>query len=222
VQFAELFAVSATGTRSASATACASPTSRQQFTQGNVDFTDGSLDMAISGEGFFILSDGGARCIRAPAPSASIRNGYVVNSEQPAPAGVRRIRRADSTPAPSRTCVWSRARVRRRRPERGGGAEPAGRTPPRRGRDLRSADPDSYTTTHLEHRSTTRSARAHGTRSTSKTATANTWTQRLYVDGAAGRHAADARLLNTGALQTPAGGQIVPSRRTRRPLARRR
>lgn len=34
---------------------------RQQFSQGNRDFTDNSLDLAINGEGFFVTSDGGDR-----------------------------------------------------------------------------------------------------------------------------------------------------------------
>lgn len=34
---------------------------RQQFSQGNRDFTDNSLDLAINGEGFFVVSDGGDR-----------------------------------------------------------------------------------------------------------------------------------------------------------------
>lgn len=32
----------------------------QQFTQGNISFTDNSLDLAINGQGFFILNDAGA------------------------------------------------------------------------------------------------------------------------------------------------------------------
>ena len=32
----------------------------QQFAQGNIDFTDNNLDLAISGPGFFIVSDDGA------------------------------------------------------------------------------------------------------------------------------------------------------------------
>jgi flagellar hook protein FlgE len=33
----------------------------QQFTQGTIDFTGNNLDMALSGRGFFVLSDGGSR-----------------------------------------------------------------------------------------------------------------------------------------------------------------
>jgi flagellar hook protein FlgE len=32
----------------------------QQFTQGNIDITERDLDLAISGDGFFIVNDGGS------------------------------------------------------------------------------------------------------------------------------------------------------------------
>ena len=31
----------------------------QQFSQGNIEFTDSNLDLAINGQGFFIVDDGG-------------------------------------------------------------------------------------------------------------------------------------------------------------------
>lgn len=53
----------------------------QQFSQGNVEFTDNSLDLAISGEGFFVLkgTDGSEIYTRAGAFGLD-REGYVVNS----------------------------------------------------------------------------------------------------------------------------------------------
>jgi flagellar hook protein FlgE len=53
----------------------------QQFSQGSVDFTSNSLDLAINGEGFFVLEDDGGTQFftRAGAYSAN-REGYVVNS----------------------------------------------------------------------------------------------------------------------------------------------
>ena len=57
----------------------------QQFAQGNVEFTDNSLDLSISGEGFFILREGGAAqtgsylYTRAGAYQVD-RDGFVVNS----------------------------------------------------------------------------------------------------------------------------------------------
>jgi len=52
----------------------------QQFAQGNIDFTDNSLDMAISGEGFFTLSRNGAHVYSRAGNFSVDRNGYVVNN----------------------------------------------------------------------------------------------------------------------------------------------
>jgi len=61
-EFADVFALSfggisqtavGTGTRLAAVT--------QQFSQGNIDFTGNNLDLALNGQGFFILDDGGSR-----------------------------------------------------------------------------------------------------------------------------------------------------------------
>ncbi len=52
----------------------------QQFSQGSVDFTSNNLDLAISGQGFFVLEnpDGTIGYTRAGAYSVD-RDGYVVN-----------------------------------------------------------------------------------------------------------------------------------------------
>ena len=52
----------------------------QQFAQGNVEFTNNSLDLAINGEGFFVLSDGGSNVYSRAGAYSVDRNGYVVNS----------------------------------------------------------------------------------------------------------------------------------------------
>jgi len=51
----------------------------QQFTRGNVSFTDNDLDLAISGEGFFILDDNGSRAYTRAGAFGLDRDGYVVN-----------------------------------------------------------------------------------------------------------------------------------------------
>lgn len=43
----------------------------QQFTQGNIEFTENSLDLAISGNGFFTLADNAT----SPTPTSFTRNG---------------------------------------------------------------------------------------------------------------------------------------------------
>ena len=52
----------------------------QQFTQGNIDFTQNALDLAINGEGFFVLSDAGTRLYTRAGAFSVDREGYVVNA----------------------------------------------------------------------------------------------------------------------------------------------
>tara|TARA_R110001592_G_scaffold83774_1_gene248085 strand:- start:2846 stop:4792 length:1947 start_codon:yes stop_codon:yes gene_type:complete len=53
---------------------------RQMFSQGNVSFTDSNLDLAITGNGFFVLSDQGeAKYSRAGQFSVE-KDGYLVNN----------------------------------------------------------------------------------------------------------------------------------------------
>jgi flagellar hook protein FlgE len=80
-QFAEVFAV---GTQSVSSSASGSGVRlseiAQQFTQGNIDFTDNALDLAIGGEGFFVLNDNGARSYSRAGAFGVDNAGYVVNA----------------------------------------------------------------------------------------------------------------------------------------------
>src|ERR1700741_1514804 len=60
-EFADLFATSQQGVAStATGNGVRVSEIAQQFAQGNIDFTDSSLDLAIWGNGFFAMSDGGA------------------------------------------------------------------------------------------------------------------------------------------------------------------
>ena len=81
-QFAEVFAV---GTQSVSSSASGSGVRlsavAQQFTQGNIDFTDNALDLAIGGEGFFVLNDNGARSYTRAGAFGVDNQGNVVNAE---------------------------------------------------------------------------------------------------------------------------------------------
>ena len=81
-QFSEVFAV---GTQSVSSSAAGSgvrlSTIAQQFTQGNIDFTDNALDLAIGGEGFFVISDGGARSYTRAGAFGVDNEGFVVNAQ---------------------------------------------------------------------------------------------------------------------------------------------
>jgi flagellar hook protein FlgE len=52
----------------------------QQFTQGTVSFTNNNLDLAVNGDGFFRLSDGGSIVYTRAGAFSSDREGYLVNS----------------------------------------------------------------------------------------------------------------------------------------------
>ncbi len=53
----------------------------QQFSQGNIDFTDNNLDMAINGGGFFMMDKGGERVYSRAGAIEIDREGFMVNSD---------------------------------------------------------------------------------------------------------------------------------------------
>lgn len=80
-EFADLFPISAYGL-SSTATGVGVRTSRvaQQMTQGPINTTSNTLDLAISGEGFFTLSDNGSMVYTRAGAFGTDKNGYVVNA----------------------------------------------------------------------------------------------------------------------------------------------
>jgi flagellar hook protein FlgE len=52
----------------------------QQFGQGNIEFTASNLDMAVNGEGFFIVSDDGTESYTRSGAFTTDREGFVVDS----------------------------------------------------------------------------------------------------------------------------------------------
>lgn len=84
-EFAEVFANSPFGlSRTAIGSGARTAAVAQQFGQGNIEFTDNSLDIAISGGGFFRLSDQGTAVYSRAGNFSADRAGFVVN-----PAGHR-------------------------------------------------------------------------------------------------------------------------------------
>lgn len=53
---------------------------KQVHEQGNIQFTDNNLDLAISGEGFFVLSDNGSSLYSRAGSFGLDKDGYIVNS----------------------------------------------------------------------------------------------------------------------------------------------
>ncbi len=54
---------------------------KQSFGQGNISFTDNGLDMAISGDGFFILNNGGEIRYSRAGQFGIDKDGYVTNNQ---------------------------------------------------------------------------------------------------------------------------------------------
>jgi flagellar hook protein FlgE len=81
-EFAEMFAVSPQGVATtAIGNGVRVSAVAQQFSQGNVDTTGNNLDLAISGQGFFTLSDNGALLYSRAGAFRTDNTGYVVNSQ---------------------------------------------------------------------------------------------------------------------------------------------
>jgi flagellar hook protein FlgE len=82
IQFSDIFATSNLGS-SSNATGSGVKISdvSQQFSQGNVEFTDNNLDLAISGPGFFVLNDNGTNVYTRSGSFGVDRNGFIVNAQ---------------------------------------------------------------------------------------------------------------------------------------------
>ncbi len=80
-EFADVFATAFSGiSRNAIGAGVRLASVTQQFNQGNIDFTGNNLDMAVSGKGFFVLSDGGTQTYTRDGAFRIDRDGFVVNA----------------------------------------------------------------------------------------------------------------------------------------------
>jgi flagellar hook protein FlgE len=210
-EFADLFATSQQGV-SATATGNGVRVSNvaQQFTQGNIDFTDNSLDLAISGQGFFMMSDNGALAYSRAGAFQVDRDGFVVNAKQQrlqvypplANGGFNtgglsdlNLTTGESAPAAS-TSVDVTLNL------------PADALQPTTA-VFDPADATSYNNATSLTVYDSLGAAHTGTLYFVKGAVANTWDTRLYVDGTAVGGAQALTYSNAGVLTTPASGQIT-------------
>ncbi len=81
-EFADVYAVSNTGSGS-TAIGQGVQTLRvaQQFTQGNITFTDNGLDLAISGDGFFIVEDSGSPAYTRSGAFGLDKDGFISDAK---------------------------------------------------------------------------------------------------------------------------------------------
>jgi flagellar hook protein FlgE len=205
-EFADVFAVGAqaigNGVRLASVS--------QEFSQGGVDFTDRGLDLAISGEGFFTLSDNGVVSYTRVGSFGVDRDGFVTNAQgdrlQIFPitntgtfntGTLADLQLATSDSAPQAT---TRTEFGINLP---GNAAP----PPVAVFDPNNASSFNHSTavTIYDSLGATHTANAYFI----KTATANQWEARFYIDGTAVGGANTMVYSNLGVLTTPATGAFT-------------
>jgi flagellar hook protein FlgE len=80
-EFSDIYAASLLGTPGTAIGQGVSLNSvTQDFSQGNIEFTNNSLDLAINGSGFFSLSDGGVATYSRAGAFQLDRDGFIVNA----------------------------------------------------------------------------------------------------------------------------------------------
>ncbi|GHA89335.1 flagellar hook protein FlgE [Cognatilysobacter bugurensis] len=210
-EFADVYAVSAYGgSQNAIGAGVRLAKVAQQFGQGNIDFTGKTLDMALSGRGFFTLSNQGAQVYSRAGNFGADRDGFVVNPAghrlqvyAPTPSGVGfemgrmtdlRLSTNDSPPrATASVDVLTNL--------------PANATPP----TITPIDPnDPATYNHTTSLTVYDSLGASHSQSIYyvKTANPNEWQMHTYVDGNAIGGPQTLQYSGTGALVAPVGGRV--------------
>ncbi|WP_045738594.1 flagellar hook protein FlgE [Xanthomonas sp. MUS 060] len=212
-EFADQFTVSGYGlARNAVGSGVRVSNVAQQFSQGNIDPTGRNLDLAISGSGFFTLSNNGARIYSRAGNFQTDANGYVVN-----PQGARlqvfpptasgngfavgtlsdlQLQTTDSPPNPTSTLNLTFTL-------------PGNAQPP----TVATFDPNNANS----YNSSTGGTTVYDSLGVShiqtsyfvKTATPNQWQVYNYIDGVAAGGASTLQFSNNGMLSNPANGQIA-------------
>jgi flagellar hook protein FlgE len=210
-EFAELFSVSPAGT-SNTQTGNGVRVSRvaQQFGQGNIEVTGNSLDMAVSGEGFFILSDAGALNYSRSGAFTVNETGDVVNSRgqrlQVYPTngtggfntgGLSDLRLVTNVSAPAAT---QNAEVLFNLPANATAPTVAPFDPANANTYNEATSLTVYDSLGAAHTATMYYI---------KDAAPNAWNAQLYVDGTAVGGLQPLQYTNTGTLAVPAGGSIT-------------
>jgi flagellar hook protein FlgE len=210
-EFGDLFAATQSGV---SATAVGNGTAvtemAQQFTQGNIETTGNNLDLAISGNGFFTLSQKGALAYTRDGQFQTDKDGNVVTATganlQVYPplasggfntGGLVNLQLTTNESAPQATAS---AQI--------SANLPANATPPATP-VFNATDPTSYNNTTSMTVYDSLGAAHTATLYFVKTAAANSWTSQLYVDGNAVGTPQALTYSNTGALTTPANGLVT-------------
>lgn len=182
----------------------------QQFSQGNIESTGNNLDLAISGNGFFTMSDNGALVYTRDGEFQEDANGNVVNSAGQNlqvyaalqnggfnTGNLTNLNITTNVSAPQATTTASIT-----------ASLPADATAPTNP-TFNPSDPTSYTDTTSMTVYDSLGAAHTASLYFIKGATANDWTTQLYVDGTAVGTPQALDYTTSGALQTPANGNVT-------------
>lgn len=181
----------------------------QQFGQGNITSTGNNLDLALSGSGFFIVSNNGGLNYTRDGAFQVDQNGYLVTASGERVQGYAplanggfntggltslQLTTAESAPQATTTAGVSLNL-------------PANATAPTTS-PLNPADPATYTDTTSMTVYDSLGAAHTAQLYFLKGAAANAWTSQLYVDGTAVGGAQPLAFSSSGVLTTPANGQV--------------
>ncbi len=210
-QFAEVFAV---GTQSVSSSASGSgvrlSTISQQFTQGNIDFTDNALDLAIAGEGFFVLSDNGTRSYSRAGAFGVDNQGNVVNAQglrlQAYPFAGNGL---FNTGTPQDLQLETGANPPQATTRASLGLNLPANAPVPANPVFDPLDPSSFNHTTSVTVYDSLGAAHTATTYFIKDAAANTWNTQVEIDGTPVAGATQVVFNNDGSLQSPAGGLMA-------------
>lgn len=181
----------------------------QQFGQGNITSTGNNLDLALSGSGFFIVSDNGALSYTRNGSFQVDQNGYLVTASGEQVQGYAPLANGSFntgglssmqlTTAESAPQATTTADILLNLPSSAAAPTNA---------PLNPADPTTYTDTTSLTVYDSLGAAHTAQLYFMKGATANNWTTQLYVDGTAVGGAQALTYSSSGALTSPANGQV--------------
>ncbi|MFC4764354.1 flagellar hook protein FlgE [Dyella koreensis] len=181
----------------------------QQFTAGNIENTNNSLDFAISGDGFFTLKDGKGLSYTRAGAFRQDANGYVVNSAGQnlqvfppnAAGGFDNSTLADLRLITSQNAAKATNNVQLAL------NLPSNATPPAKAFSPTDATSFNQSTPFTAYDSL--GATHNGTVYFVRNAAANTWDAHLYIDGTDTGAVQQLSFNSSGALATPAGGKLT-------------
>ena len=208
-EFASLFAQTQEGvSQTAIGNGVATAEIAQQFTQGNINSTSNNLDLALSGSGFFIVSNNGALSYTRDGAFQVDQNGYLVTASGERVQGYQPLSTGGFNTGGLSDLQLSTALVS---PQATTTADvslnlPSNATVPPDA--FNPTDPNSYTdTTSLtvyDSLGAAHTAQLYFI----KSAAPNSWTSQLYIDGSAVGTPQTLTYSSSGTLTSPANGQV--------------